>query len=258
MTTPTCEMTMAELDSAGLLHAEDGTRISPRAVFLPADAQGTCRQVIVRAGAVIEAFAIIHGGCDIGPDTRVEAHAVVGVPERGYAADGAHHGTGGITLLGADTVVRSGAVVYAESSLGDEVVIGHHTLLRSAVTIGDATQLGHHLTVERAARVGCNVRCSPGSHLTSACVLEDRVFFGAGVRTINDKTLTWRHPDRSPVLVPPRFDHGARIGTGCVVLGGVTIGHDALVGAASLVTCDVPAGALAYGQPARVQGSAPR
>jgi hypothetical protein len=59
-------------------------------------------------------------------------------------------------------------------------VVGHHTLLRSFVTVGEGPQLGHHLTVERASRIGVGVRCSPGSHLTSSCVLADRVFLGAG------------------------------------------------------------------------------
>ena len=66
-------------------------------------------------------------------------------------------------------------------------VVGHHTLLRSLVTVGAETQLGHNLTIERASRIGDWVRCSPGSHLTSSCVLADRVFLGAGVRTVNDR-----------------------------------------------------------------------
>ena len=66
-------------------------------------------------------------------------------------------------------------------------VIGHHTLLRSFVTVGTETQLGHNLTVERATQIGSLVRCSPGSHITSSCILEDRVFLGAGVRTVNDR-----------------------------------------------------------------------
>ena len=74
--------------------------------------------------------------------------------------------------------VRSGAVIYAGVEVGDGTMVGHHTLLRSLVTVGQETQLGHHLTVERASRIGARVRCSPGSHITSSCVLADRVFLG--------------------------------------------------------------------------------
>ncbi|WP_281197482.1 hypothetical protein [Nocardia pseudovaccinii] len=87
-------------------------------------------------------------------------------------------------------------------------------------------------------------------------MLSDRVFLGAGVRTINDKTLTWRDPHREPILVAPQFGTGAKVGSGSVILAGVTIGARALVGAASLVTHDIPPGALAYGHPARVHGEA--
>lgn len=155
-------------------------------------------------------------------------------------------------MLGCEVVVRSGAVIYAGVTIGDGTLIGHHTLLRSLVAVGQQSQLGHHLTVERASSIGAQVRCSPGSHITSSCVLADRVFLGAGVRTVNDRQLIWRDPDREPELVPPRFDRGARVGSGSVILAGITVGEDALVGAGSVVTRDVPAGAVAYGVPARV------
>ena len=118
----------------------------------------------------------------------------------------------------AGPTVPSGAVVYAE------------------VGIGADTRLGHHLTVEREARIGRDVCCSPGSHITCSSVLADRVFLGAGVRTINDKTLAWRDPHRAPTLAAPRFDTGAKVGGGCVLLASVTVGEHALVGAGSLAT----------------------
>lgn len=252
------EMTVAELDRAGLLRADSGTQISRFAMFVPADELGTPRPVTIRSGAVIGPFAVVHGGTTIGEQARIEEHTVVGKPELGYAVGRIYPGAGGGTVIGADAVLRSGVVVYVDVAIGVNVLIGHHTLLRTGVQVGTETQLGHHLTVERATRIGRDVRCSPGSHITSSTVLADRVFLGAGVRTVNDKTLTWRHPHRKPSLAAPRFDTGAKIGSGTTVLAGVTVGEHALVGAGSLVTRDIPPGALAYGHPARVHGEAYR
>ncbi|WP_133851796.1 hypothetical protein [Labedaea rhizosphaerae] len=249
-------MTAAELDDAGLLRADENVAISRYAVFVPVDELGESRPITIHAGAVIGRFAVVHGGTTIGVQAVVEDHTVVGQPELGYAVGRIHPGVGGGVHVAAGAVVRAGAVIYADVQVGVNTVVGHHCLLRTAVRVGADTQLGHHLTIERAARIGRDVRCSPGSHITSDTLLADRVFLGAGVRTINDKTLTWRDPSRRSVLAAPRFDFGAKVGSGSVVLASVTIGAHALVGAGSLVTRDIPAGALAYGHPARVQGRA--
>lgn len=251
------EMTAADLDRSGLLHTDEGVQISRFAIFVPRDELGELRPVILHRDAVIGPFTVVYGGTVLAERARVEDHTVVGKPELGYAVGQIHPGTGGGTVIGAGAVIRCGAVVYADVEIGAATVIGHHTLLRTGVRIGADTQLGHHLCVERATHIGRDVRCSPGSHITSSTVLADRVFLGAGVRTINDKTLTWRDPHRQPTLLAPRFDTGAKVGSGSVILDGVRIGAHALVGAGSLVTHDIPPGALAYGHPARIQGEAP-
>jgi acetyltransferase-like isoleucine patch superfamily enzyme len=243
----------AELSRAGLLLAGTGTHVSPAALFIPADQLGTLRPVTVGDGCRIGPFAVIYGGTVLRDGAQVEEHAVAGKPEHGYAVGHIYPGAGDATVVGAHAVIRSGAVLYAGTEVGGGTVIGHHTLLRSHVRVGEMTQLGHHLTVERAASIGAQVRCSPGSHITSSCVLADRVFLGAGVRTVNDRDLIWRDPDRVPELIPPRFEAGARVGSGSVILAAVTIGESALVGAGSVVTRDIPAGAVAYGVPARVR-----
>ena len=243
----------AELMRAGLLMLGEKVTIDATAVFAPADAEGTVRRIQIGSGARVGAYALICGGARIGENAQVEEHTIVGKPEKGYAVGQFYPGTGAHTQIGPGVVVRAGAVIYAGVQAGAETVIGHHTLLRSFVIVGEDTQLGHSLTVERAACIGDGVRCSPGSHITSNCVLADRVFLGAGVRTVNDRELIWREVGREPDLMPPRFERGAKVGSGSVVLAGVIIGENALVGAGSVVTRDVPAGATAYGVPARVR-----
>ena len=186
----------ATLSRAGLLRAAEGSVISPLAVFLPADAQGVTRPVEIGTGCQIGPFAVIYGGSVLGDGTRLEEHVIVGKPEQGYAVGHTYTGSGALTIIGAGTVIRAGAVLYAGAEVGTATVIGHHTLLRSFVIVGTETQLGHNLTIERATRIGDRVRCSPGSHLTSSCVLADRVFLGAGVRTVNDREMIWRDPAR--------------------------------------------------------------
>ena len=243
----------AELARAGLLLLGEQAAIDATTVFVPADAEGAIRRIEIGSGARIGAYTVICGGTCIGENAQVEEHTIVGKPERGYAVGHVYPGAGAHTQIGPGVVVRAGAVIYAGVQAGADTVIGHHTLLRSFVTVGEDTQLGHNLTIERAARIGDGVRCSPGSHITSSCVLADRVFLGAGVRTVNDRELIWREAGREPELVPPRFERGAKVGSGSVVLAGVVIGENALVGAGSVVTRDVPAGATAYGVPARVR-----
>jgi len=251
-------VTAADLIKAGLLRLADGCSISPQAVFIPADAQGMTRPVEIGESCTIAPFAVIYGGVVIGGGTRVEEHTVIGKPEQGYAVGHTYPGAGAATPVGPGVVIRAGAVTYAGAEIGTGTVIGHGSVIRSFAVIGEHTQLGHNLTVERQARIGSWVRCSPGTHITSSCVLADRVFLGAGVRTVNDRYLVWGDPGQPPELIPPSFRRGARVGSGATVLSGVTVGENALVGAGSVVTRDVPAGAVAYGVPARIRSDRTR
>ncbi|MGH3681147.1 MAG: DapH/DapD/GlmU-related protein [Natronosporangium sp.] len=246
-------ITVTDLARAGLLQVGEGCHISPYAIFAPSDLLGTLRPIELGERCVIGAGAVLHGGARLAVGVHVEDHTIVGKPEHGYAVREVYPGAGAATTIAAGVVLRAGAIVYAGVSIGENSTVGHHTLLRSHVTVGAGSQLAHHLTVERGSRIGHAVRCSPGSHITADTYVGDRVFLGAGIRTINDTELIWLDPHRLPPLSPPRFNTGARVGSGATILAGVTVGAGALVGAGSVVTRDVPPNTVAYGVPARIR-----
>ena len=144
--------------------------------------------------------------------------------------------------------------------LGAGVVIHHPDLVNLyGCSIGEASRVGAFVEVQKNASIG--VRCKVSSH-TFVCegvTIEDEVFIGHGVMFIND--LYPRATQESGTLqteadwqvIPTRVCRRASIGSGAVILCGVTIGENAMVGAGAVVTADVPAGATVMGVPARVR-----
>lgn len=123
--------------------------------------------------------------------------------------------------------------------------------------IGAGTRLGPYVEVGRGARIG--ERCKIGSH-TFVCdgvTIEDEVFVGHGVMFTNDRHPRAVNSDGKPsgrsdwTLERTLVRRGASIGSGAVILPGVTIGEEAVVGAGAVVTHDVPNCAVVVGNPAR-------
>lgn len=253
-TTSDTPTTVVDLIRVGLLTLGEGCQIHHSTIFEPEDMLGTLRPIALGDRVTIGAHAIVHGGTTVGADTRLGHRVIVGEPEYGYAMRHVYQGAGGTTTIGAGAVLRAGATVYAGVEIGDDTTIGHNVLLRTNATVGSGSQLAANLTVERGCRIGDGVRCSPGSHLTADTTVGDRVFLGVGVRTVNGKELIWRDPDHEQPLPPPVFAYGCKVGSGAVILAGVTVGAHALVGAGSVVTRDVPTRAIVYGVPARQHG----
>ena len=123
--------------------------------------------------------------------------------------------------------------------------------------IGDETRIGAFVEIQKNAIIGARCKISSHSFLCEGVTIEDEVFVGHGVLFINDrypqattggKLLTeadWK-------VVPTLVRRGASIGSGAIVMCGITIGEGALVGAGAVVTRDVPAKAVVAGVPARV------
>lgn len=123
--------------------------------------------------------------------------------------------------------------------------------------IGDESKVGTFVEIQKGARIGRRVKLSSHSFVCEGVTIEDEVFVGHGVMFINDKyprATTESGSLQSEadwVCAPTLVRKRASIGSNATILCGVTIGEGALVGAGSVVTRDVPAGAVVAGNPAR-------
>jgi UDP-2-acetamido-3-amino-2,3-dideoxy-glucuronate N-acetyltransferase len=147
--------------------------------------------------------------------------------------------------------------IAADVRFGEGVEVFHFVNLYGC-EIGDGTRIGSFVEIQRGARVGRNCKVSSHTFVCEGVEIEDEVFVGHGVNFINDKYPRAARADGSLqtdsdwILQRTRVGRGASVGTGATILGGVRIGERAIVGAGSVVTKDVPAGAVVAGNPARI------
>lgn len=142
--------------------------------------------------------------------------------------------------------------------LAEDVVIFHRDLVNLyGCRIGAGTKIGTFVEIQKGADIGARCKISSHTFVCEGVTIDDEVFVGHGVLFIND-----RYPRATSggslqtesdwQVVPTRVGRGASIGSGAVILCGVTIGERAMVGAGAVVTRDVPDGATVAGVPARV------
>jgi acetyltransferase-like isoleucine patch superfamily enzyme len=127
--------------------------------------------------------------------------------------------------------------------------------------IGDDVKVGTFVEIQKGAKIGNRCKISSHTFICEGVTLEDEVFVGHGVTFINDRFPRATNgqgslqTDADWKCVPTLVKRGAAIGSGSTLLCGITIGERAIVGAGSVVTKDVPAGAIVAGNPARVMKS---
>jgi acetyltransferase-like isoleucine patch superfamily enzyme len=148
-------------------------------------------------------------------------------------------------------------------SIAPDVKLGQNVKLSKFINlygceIGDESKIGAFVEIQKNARVGKRCKISSHTFICEGVTIEDNVFIGHGVMFINDSypraTATdgnlqteadWK-VERTVVKM------GASIGSGATILSNVSIGENAIVGAGSVVTKDVPPGSIVVGNPARV------
>ena len=147
--------------------------------------------------------------------------------------------------------------------IADDVKLGANVRLSKFVNlygceIGDETKIGAFVEIQKNATVGKRCKISSHTFVCEGVVIEDNVFIGHGVTFINDsypRATTGEgglQTEADWKVERTVIKRGASVGSGVTILANTTIGENAIVGAGSVVTKDVPANSIVAGNPARV------
>jgi acetyltransferase-like isoleucine patch superfamily enzyme len=147
--------------------------------------------------------------------------------------------------------------IAPDVKLGQEVKIAEFVNLYGC-TIGDQTKIGAFVEIQKNAVIGNSCKIQSHTFICEGVTLEDNVFIGHSVTFINDKYPRATVPsgelqtEADWKVEPTVVKKGASIGSGSTILGNITIGENAIVGAGSLVNRNVPPNTIVAGNPAKI------
>jgi acetyltransferase-like isoleucine patch superfamily enzyme len=147
--------------------------------------------------------------------------------------------------------------------IAPDVILGRDVRIFSFVNlygceIGDETKIGAFVEIQKGVKIGARCKISSHTFICEGVTIESGVFVGHGVTFVNDRrprATTWTgelQTEADWTCQRTLVKRGASIGSGATLLGGITVGEDAVIGAGSVVTRDVSAGSTVAGNPAKV------
>jgi UDP-2-acetamido-3-amino-2,3-dideoxy-glucuronate N-acetyltransferase len=155
--------------------------------------------------------------------------------------------------MNVDYFVHESSYVDEGAEIGKGTKVWHFCHIMTGAKIGKKCSIGQNVNIGSRAVIGDGVKIQNNVSVYDDVVIEDDVFCGPScvfTNVTNPRAFIERKHEYRKTVVK----QGASIGANATIVCGVTIGEYALVGAGSVVTRDVPAYALVYGNPARVQG----
>ena len=200
--------------------------------------------VTIGSGSYIDSNTILRSGVSLGENSNIGSNCILGEYGMDFYRD---HVSGALPLtIGKGALIRSGSILYAGSSLGDHFQTGHQVTIREKAQIGDHVSIGTLSDIQGNCRIGNYVRLHSNVHIGQLSVIDDFVWIFPYVVLTNDPTPP------SENFVGVHVHSFAIVATGSIIMPGLDIGQDALVGAGAIVTKPVPNYAVAVGNPAKV------
>ncbi|MCW4450781.1 N-acetyltransferase [Kaistella sp. BT6-1-3] len=138
-------------------------------------------------------------------------------------------------------------------NIGDNTSVWQFCVILKDAVIGDHCNINCQVFIENDVKIGDNVTIKPGVQIWDGVTLEDNVFIGPNVTFTND--LVPRSKQYPEAFAKTLVKKGASIGANATIVAGNTIGEFALIGAGSVVTKEVPANTVWFGNPAKQRGT---
>lgn len=185
----------------------------------------------------------VHPNVKIGGNARVGICTILGEPPRGAKPGDLP------TKIGKDANIRSHSVIYAGNVIGDGFETGHGVMVRENNRIGNDVSIGSHSIIEKDCVIGNGVRLHSNVFVPEYSEIRTGSWIGPNAVLTNAEFP--KSANAKKFLKGPIIEEDAKIGANATILPGVRIGRNALVGAGSVVTRDVPADSVVVGNPAR-------
>lgn len=200
-------------------------------------------EVIIGDNVYIDNNVIIRRGVTIGRDSFIEANCILGeyLMDFCITREHQHHPL----IIGENTLIRSGSIIYAGSTIGANFQTGHHVTIREKTSIGNNVSIGTLSDVQGNCRIGNYVRLHSNVHIGQLSEIDNFVWIYPYVVLTNDPTPPSEH------FVGVHVHSFAVIATSSLILPGLEIGQDSLVAGGAVVTKSVEPYSVVAGNPAK-------
>lgn len=208
--------------------------------------------VVFGNDVVIHDFVVIYPNVVLGNNVEIMEGAVIGrLPKGAGATSRKTIGEFKKVTIGNGCVISPHAVIYTDVEIGNNCLIGDGASIREQCRIGNNSIISRLVSVNYNTKIGSHTKIMDNTHITGNMVIGDNVFISVLVTTTNDNNIGTKGYDEDKIR-GPYIENNVLVGAGANLLPGVRIGQGSIVGAAALVTKDVPEYTVVMGIPAKV------
>lgn len=202
--------------------------------------------VVIGDKTYIDNNTIIRSGVHLGENSLVGANCIIGEYQMDFCNDRNYHEH--VLIIGSNAIVRSGSIIYSGSSIGNNFQSGHHVTIRENTEIGNNVSIGTLSDIQGHCKIGNYVRLHSSVHVGTSTRIDDCCWIYPYVVFTNDPTPP------SDTEIGVHVHSFAVIATNSIILPGIEIQSDSLIGAGTVVNRDVERYQVIVGNPGKLRG----